>query len=929
MADKNKRSKISENSENSETAEKSTLSHQFNRFSLILYLVISVVCITAFVLSSYNVGTANIERNVSFAAESANLSLAETMNSELGYIIKLSNSYTVQDYFNDPADEIKRARAFEEFDYYRTSFLSEKDVFWINDIERVFYSSYSDPYSVDPELPENYWYNLTLYDTEYYNFNVNYNPDLGRTKLWINAPVFQKTTFGESTIPTGMLGAGVDLTEFSAMLYSALDENVDVYIFNRAGEITVAENTDIVAEKIKIYDLFDGAGARIFDTAELFDVNTEDSVNFEIDGRFYSLNYITSMDWFVCASSSFNTANIFDNSTTIIFVMMYLTLLIVYLMMFFFVRHVSKILTLRQEELINSKTDAEAASKAKSDFLALMSHEIRTPLNAIIGVAQILLNDDIRDKYRNSVEEIKNSGKSLLAIINDILDLTKIETGKLEITPAEYDVPSLINDTVQLNTPRIGSKPIEFTLTIEKDIPEKLFGDELRIKQILNNILTNAFKYTDSGSVKMRVSFEEYFIGSDLIISVSDTGQGMKPENVAILGNEFSRFNLDANRTTEGTGLGMNITKRLLALMNGTMEIESEFGKGSTFTVTIPQEARTKKTIGEDTAKRLSDFTFTRDKQTDKKLVVREAMPYGKVLVVDDVETNLYVAEGLLRPYGIAVTTVSSGYEAIDLIQSGETFDIIFMDHMMPKMDGIETAGKLRNMGYKAPIAALTANALTGNDAMFIEKGFDDFLSKPIDVHRLNAVLNRFVRDTEKAVIAEPITSVEEAISPKLLDVFIRDAEKSIPVLETLGKDDLKLFTTTAHAMKSACANVKNTELSELAKALEAAGREGDMSFIEKNTPDFIQKLSVFIDSIKPLKNSGLLSADPELLSKTLSEIAAACENYDSDSAEQLLSSLAGFNWDDETSNVLSEISKLLLHAEFEEAAAVARKNIL
>ncbi|MDR0920332.1 MAG: cache domain-containing protein, partial [Oscillospiraceae bacterium] len=218
MTEKNK----NKNKNRSKQEKKSTLSHQFNRFSLILYIVISSICIGAFVLSSYNVGVANIERNVSFAAESANLRLAEMMNSELGYITKLSNSYAIQDYFNDPENEAKRGRAFDEFERYRTSFLAEKDVFWINDIERILYSTYGDPYHLDPDIPENYWFNLTLYNTEYYNFNVNYNPDLQSTKLWINVPVFQKTTFGESTIPTGMLGAGIDITEVSTKIFSEL-----------------------------------------------------------------------------------------------------------------------------------------------------------------------------------------------------------------------------------------------------------------------------------------------------------------------------------------------------------------------------------------------------------------------------------------------------------------------------------------------------------------------------------------------------------------------------------------------------------------------------------------------------------------------------------------------------------------------------------
>jgi CheY-like chemotaxis protein len=426
----------------------------------------------------------------------------------------------------------------------------------------------------------------------------------------------------------------------------------------------------------------------------------------------------------------------------------------------------------------------------------------------------------------------------------------------------------------------------------------------------------------------MNVSSEKTAVGINLIISVSDTGQGMKPEDAAALGNEFARFNLETNRSTEGTGLGMSITKRLLVLMNGKMEIESEYGVGSTFTVTVPQKIASDKIIGAELAAKLADFSYSRDKDTAKMQIIREYMPYGKVLVVDDVETNLYVAEGLIRPYGIEVETVTSGFAAIDLVNSGKTYDIIFMDHMMPEMDGIEAAERLRAAGYTLPIVALTANALTGNEAMFREKGFDDFISKPIDIRRLNTSLNRFVRDEKKAAEYKGkanITLEKTDISQKLTEVFLRDAAKAIPVLSDFGRTDLKLFVTTAHAMKSALANVGNSELSEFARLLEAGGRENSNDFIEENTPDFIAKLSAFTEKIKPKEKALTEPEDLEMLHKTLGEIAAACENYDSDAADKLLAKLRENNWSEKTTDILSELGTELLHAEFEKAAELCR----
>ena len=401
--------------------------------------------------------------------------------------------------------------------------------------------------------------------------------------------------------------------------------------------------------------------------------------------------------------------------------------------------------------LVESRQAAEAATRSKSEFLAAMSHEIRTPLNAIIGIAQIQLQKkNLPEEYVTALEKINASGDSLLGIINDILDLSKIEIGKMELHPGEYSVPHLINDAVQLNIIRIGSKPIDFTLDIDESLPSKMYGDELRLKQILNNLLSNAIKYTKKGQVKLSVS--HVAVGDDVILRfvIRDTGQGMRREDKERLFSQYRRFNADANRATEGTGLGLNITKKLIEMMDGTIGVESEYEKGSMFFVTARQGAVECAPIGSEVAKKLRNFTFTSGRQAVALEIDNEPMPYGSVLVVDDVETNLYVAKGLLAPYGLNIETAESGFEAIEktatAMANGNTYDIIFMDHMMPKMDGIEAAQKLRERGYHGPIVALTANALVGNDEMFARHGFDGFISKPIDTLRLNEVLNQFIR---------------------------------------------------------------------------------------------------------------------------------------------------------------------------------------
>jgi len=378
-----------------------------------------------------------------------------------------------------------------------------------------------------------------------------------------------------------------------------------------------------------------------------------------------------------------------------------------------------------------------------------MSHEIRTPLNAIIGLTETQLRKDIPDDERSAISMIQAAGNLLLGIINDILDLSKIESGKFGLVTEEYIVADVMYDVVNLNMVRIGSKPLNFALRVAPGVPCRLVGDSLRIKQLLNNLLSNAFKYTNAGVVTIGLTWAEDNGKARLSFTVADTGIGITPEDLDMLFSEYSQVNRQANKAIEGTGLGLSISKWLTELMGGRISATSEYGKGSVFTAEILQEIADSTPIGEQKAAALADFSYLPEQKT-ASLECRP-IPDGKVMIVDDVEINLLVAAALMEPYEMVVDCVDSGYSAVEKVKAGEpVYDVIFMDHMMPGLDGIETVAAIRAIGTeyagKVPIIALSANAIAGSDKMFMENGFQGFLAKPIEPQKLDDVLDRWVR---------------------------------------------------------------------------------------------------------------------------------------------------------------------------------------
>ena len=379
-------------------------------------------------------------------------------------------------------------------------------------------------------------------------------------------------------------------------------------------------------------------------------------------------------------------------------------------------------------ELNLAKEQAEKANNAKTDFLSSMSHEIRTPLNAIVGFSQVLLDEDINEKAKDEVNDIIVASSNLLEIVNGILDISKIEANKLEIINSEYYFENIIKEVVSLTRARIGDKSLQLNVNIDPSIPKILYGDYVRVKQIILNLLTNAVKYTKEGYVNFNISSFKKGDVCRLIISVEDTGIGIKTEKLDKLFTKFERLDLEKNTTIEGTGLGLAITKRLVELMKGTIVVQSVYGQGSKFTVALDQRIVYKEVL--EVKEEIKEI------KCDNK----------KVLVVDDNKVNLKVASKLLSNYNIMVTEVLSGQECIDKIKNGEVYDLILLDIMMPVMDGVETLKKLKEINnFNIKVVALTADAISGMKEKYLNDGFDDYISKPIEKSELNRVVNKFL----------------------------------------------------------------------------------------------------------------------------------------------------------------------------------------
>jgi len=727
----------------------------------------------------------------------------------------------------------------------------------------------------------------------------------------------------------------------------------------------------------------------------------------------------------------------------------------------------------RTQELEKQIVLALQASTSKSNFLAKMSHEIRTPMNAITGMAELALREKMPQTVHEHILTIKQAGNNLVSIINDILDFSKIEAGKLEIIPNNYLLSSLLNDTVNIIRTRLVEKPLRFFTNIDGNIPNSLIGDEVRLRQILLNLLSNAVKYSEKGYIGLTITIDKRDNKQVwLKIVVADTGKGIKPEDQTKLFDEFVQVDMKKNQSVEGTGLGLAITKRLCIAMGGNISMESEYGRGSVFTVIIPQliEAQTPLAAVEEPKKKKvlvyegrinyaksicwtlenlkvpftmvtdydvfsaalyreewyyvfsgyglyekinplmekPDAAFCKGKKPSLALmvewgteayipgvrfvsipvqslsianvlngrednkgyfknsgIIRFSFPRARLLVVDDIATNLKVVEGLLAPYRAQTDTCMNGLQAIELVKQNE-YDIVFMDHMMPEMDGLETTAVIRawekeqqktdeNPRKQIPIIALTANAVVGMREMFIENGFNDFLSKPIDVSKLDEMLDRWIPKDKKEKEIEnedqgtnsyipvipgvdtvkgiTMTGGTAAVYLKVLSLFCKDVDERMPLLQrTPETDNLHLFITNVHAIKSASASIGVREISDQAAELEAAGKAADTAFIREHLPAFVRRLSELVKNISAViapATEGNSTADTNSKADisayipAFRELADALKSKKISDIKHILNMLDQQTQDLKVKKIIEEISNQVLMTEFDNALKI------
>lgn len=619
-------------------------------------------------------------------------------------------------------------------------------------------------------------------------------------------------------------------------------------------------------------------------------------------------------------------------------------------------------LTQAKQDADIARHEALAANESKGKFLAHMSHEIRTPINAVLGMDEMILRESKEQNIKEYAMDIYTAGQTLLSLINDILDFSKIDSGKMEIVPVEYDISSLIHDLANMTSQRAEDKNIKLEVEVDHEIPSRLYGDDVRIRQILTNILTNAVKYTHEGMVWLRVQCNKIDETAVLKFEVEDTGIGIKEEDLPKLSAEFERIEEDRNRNIEGSGLGMNITIQLLELLGSRLLVESIYGKGTKFYFELKQKIIDHTPIG-DFESRVHQMAENYNYNT------KFYAPDAKILIVDDNAVNRKVLRNLLKETQIQVTDVERGLECLELVQKNH-YDLIFLDHMMPEMDGIETLHHIKELSdypcQNTPIIVLTANAVSGAKEKYLSEGFDDFLSKPVVPEKLENMIKKMlpeellletVINEPKTVLQQPETSISEDFLEELPQVDGLDwhyAWLHLPDMELLeytikefyaqidsAADNLERFyeqiaepkqleqyRIQVHAMKSLAATVGIIPLAGIAKILEYAARDGKIDVIISITTAFLEEWRSYREKLRGVFGIETVAKkeviDYSVIQALVEMLRICMQEMDIDQADQLVGQLQAYEYPDEMSQNIRKLKEAVTNLDSEEADHLA-----
>jgi len=825
---------------------------RFVIFSLALYLFILLGGSMAFFMSMRQIIRTNKGKELSRISEIERLKLETAVNAEITVVLKLADSPVIRHYFANPSDTELYETVVEELESSR-HLLTSHTVFWVNDSDKLFHFDDAEPYTVDTDDPDNYWYNLTLYETDTYNFNINYNPDLNVTMLWINAPVFD-----EAHNPVGMVGTGFELTGFIESIYKDELGRIEFYLINKDGEITGAKSIEPVIEKRKISEELGLIGEDI--DALVNNVASEGVFISDYANGKIAISHLPLLDWYSVAVFP-DSIKDYYSAVTVIFIMVIVVIAISFTVFNMFIAGLLKPLKTTMDELESAlktnsdlsfwyqsildsiplpisvtdenmnwtfvnkaveeflgskrenmiglpcsnwkadicKTDscgivcakkgirqtffthkdlsyqvnveilydksgktvgfievvqditdvenlarsqAEAENMAKSVFLATMSHEMRTPLNAIIGMTAIGKQSDNVENMKYALGKIEIASTHLLGLINDVLDMSKIEANKLELSPVSFSFEQMLQKVITVINFRMEEKRQRFSLYVDEKIPRIIICDDQRMSQIITNLLSNAVKFTpEEGEIKLDAVLESADSEKDsgtLRISVADSGIGISEEQQKKLFNAFVQAKSGISREYGGTGLGLAISKRIVELMGGTIWVESEPDKGAKFIFTA--------NVG--FGKQDSDGGAD---NTENVEISYENLFKGKrLLLVEDVEINREIIISVLSDTGIIIESAENGAQAVTMAEYSENgFDIVLMDMQMPVMDGLEATRRIRALPDKKfrrlPIIAMTANVFKEDIDSCLEAGMNDHIGKPIDINMVLAKLREYL----------------------------------------------------------------------------------------------------------------------------------------------------------------------------------------